>query len=67
MLDKLKALCYTIITKRKKEIKKMITVKVFSENGLTYFVKKNSMISAQLFRLSHLLRRTGYQTKIVEM
>lgn len=45
----------------------MITIKVFSENGLTYFVEKNSMISAQLFRLSHLLRRTGYQTKIVEM
>lgn len=45
---------------------KNITIKVFSDNGLTYFVKKNNMVAAQLFRLRHLVERTGYQTKIVK-
>ena len=51
--------------KEKKEIKKMVTVKVFSKIGITYFVEKNNIISAQLFRLGHLLRGSGYQTEIV--
>ena len=53
--------------KEKKEIKKMVTVKVFSKIGITYFVEKNNIISAQLFRLGHLLRGSGYQTEIVQM
>ena len=51
--------------KKKKETKKMVTVKVFSKIGITYFVEKNNIISAQLFRLGHLLRGSGYQTEIV--
>ena len=45
----------------------MVTIKVFSKIGITYFVEKNNIISAQLFRLGHLLRGSGYQTEIVEM
>ena len=51
----------------KKEIKKMVTVKVFSKIGITYYVEKSNIISAQLFRLGHLLRGSGYQTEIVGM
>ena len=62
--------CGIIISERgnkKKEIKKMVTIKVFSKIGITYFVEKNNIISAQLFRLGHLLRGSGYQTEIVGM
>lgn len=53
--------------KRKGDKKmKNITIKVFSVNGLTYFVEKKNMVAAQLYRIGHLLRRTGYQTEIVE-
>ena len=45
---------------------KNITIKDFSDNGLTYFVKKNNMVAAQLFRLRHLVERTGYQTEIMK-
>ena len=51
--------------KKKKEIKKMVTIKVFHKIGITYFVEKNNIISAQLFRLGHLLRGSSYQTEIV--
>lgn len=47
-------------------MKNTITIKVYSTAGLTYFVKKNSMVSAQLYRLRHLVERTGYQTEIVK-
>lgn len=52
---------------KKKEIKKMVIVKVFSKIGITYYVEKSNIISAQLFRLGHLLRGSGYQTEIVGM
>ena len=52
---------------KKKEIKKMVTVKMFSKIGITYYVEKSNIISAQLFRLGHLLRGSGYQTEIVGM
>lgn len=52
---------------KKKEIKKMVTVKVFSKIGITYYVEKSNIVSAQLFRLGHLLRGSGYQTEIVGM
>ena len=45
----------------------MVTVKVFSKIGITYYVEKSNIISAQLFRLGHLLRSSGYQTEIVGM
>lgn len=45
----------------------MVTVKVFSKIGITYFVETNNIIEAQLFRLRHLLRGSGYQTEIVGM
>ena len=48
-----------------KEVKKMVTIKVFHKIGITYFVEKNNIISAQLFRLGHLLRGSGYQTEIL--
>lgn len=47
-------------------MKKMYTIKVYS-NGLYYYVKKPTKLSARLFQLSHLLRRTGYKTKILEL
>ena len=53
--------------KKKKEIKKMVTVKVFSKIGITYYVEKSNIVSAQLFRLGHMLRGSGYQTEIVGM
>ena len=62
--------CGIIISERgnkKKEIKKMVTIKVFSKIGITYYVEKSNIISAQLFRLGHLLRGSGYQTEIVQM
>ena len=43
----------------------MVTIKVFHKIGITYFVEKNNIISAQLFRLAHLLRGSGYQTEIL--
>ena len=45
----------------------MVTVKVFHKIGITYYVEKSNIISAQLFRLGHLLRGSGYQTEIVQM
>ena len=45
----------------------MVTVKVFSKIGITYYVENSNIISAQLFRLGHLLRGSGYQTEIVGM
>ena len=45
----------------------MVTIKVFSKIGITYFVEKNNIISAQLFRLGRLLRGSGYQTEIVQI
>ena len=45
----------------------MVIIKVFHKIGITYFVEKNNIISAQLFRLGYLLRGSGYQTEIVEM
>lgn len=47
-------------------MKNTITIKVYSAAGLTYFVRKDSRLSAILYRFGHLLRRTGYQTEIVE-
>ena len=47
-------------------MKNIITIKVFSENGLTYFVKKKNMVAVQLYRLRHVVERTGYQTEIVK-
>ena len=43
----------------------MVTIKVFHKIGITYYVEKNNIISAQLFRLGHLLRSAGYQTEIL--
>ena len=43
----------------------MIIVKVFSKIGITYYVEKSNIISAELFRLGHLLRNSGYQTEIL--
>ena len=68
MLDKYPGVWYYNIRKRKeikKEIKKMVTVKVFSKIGIIYYVEKSNIISAELFRLGHLLRGSGYQTEIV--
>lgn len=45
----------------------MVTVKVFSKIGITYYVEKSNIVSAQLFRLGHMLRGSGYQTEIVGM
>ena len=43
----------------------MVTIKVFSKIGSTYYVEKSNIISAELFRLGHLLRSSGYQTEIL--
>lgn len=43
----------------------MVTVKVFSKIGISYYVEKSNIISAELFRLGHLLRSSGWQTEIV--
>ena len=43
----------------------MIIVKVFHKIGITYYVEKSNIISAELFRLGHLLRGSGYQTEIL--
>ena len=60
-------MCYNKITKRKRKgMKKMYTIKVYCD-GLSYYVKKPTKLSARLFQLSHLLRRTGYKTKILEL
>ena len=45
----------------------MVIVKVFHKIGITYYVEKSNIVSAQLFRLGHLLRGSGYQTEIVQM
>ena len=45
----------------------MDTVKVFSKIGITYSVEKRNIVCAQLFRLGHMLRGSGYQTEIVGM
>ena len=43
----------------------MIIVKVFSKIGIIYYVEKSNIISAELFRLGHLLRSSGWQTEIL--
>lgn len=43
----------------------MVTIKVFSKIGISYYVEKSNIISAELFRLGHLLRSSGWQTEIV--
>ena len=45
----------------------MLAVKVFHKIGITYYVEKSNIVSAQLFRLGHMLRGSGYQTEIVGM
>ena len=45
----------------------MVTVKVFHKIGITYYDEKCNIVFAQLFRLGHLLRGSGYQTEIVGM
>lgn len=46
-------------------MKRTITIKVFGEDSLTYFVRKSNYLSVILYRAGHVLRRTGYQTQIV--
>ena len=43
----------------------MVTIKVFHKIGITYYVEKSNIIPAELFRLGHLLRSSGYQTEIL--
>lgn len=50
---------------KEKEIAKMIVIKVSANGGLTYFVEKHNKFSAQMYRIGHILRQTGYRTEIV--
>ena len=45
----------------------MVIVEEFSKIVITYYVEKSNIVSAQLFRLGHMLRGSGYQTEIVGM
>lgn len=46
-------------------MKKNYIVEV-SACGLSYRVECKNLLSARLFQLSHVLRNTGYNTKVVE-